>query len=155
VCWAGARPTVEDLPNLKYTKMVLDETMRLYPPAWAISRRAEEEDEISGFRIQAKWDVTVSPFVTHRHPTYWENPEGFDPERFAPERSRERPPYAYFPFGGGPRMCIGNNFALMEGQLILATIAQRFRLDLVPGHPVVPEPLVTLRAKYGLRMTLH
>ncbi|MDQ5823083.1 MAG: cytochrome P450 [Chloroflexota bacterium] len=151
----GRTPTTADLPNLTYTKMVLDETMRLYPPAWTISRRAVEEDEIVGYRIPAGAIVAVSPYAMHHHARYWENPEGFDPERFTPERSAQRPPYAYFPFGGGPRLCIGNNFALMEGQLILATIAQRYRLDLVPGHPVVVEPLITLRARYGMRMVLH
>ncbi|HET6312893.1 MAG TPA: cytochrome P450 [Chloroflexia bacterium] len=151
----GRVPTMSDLPNLTYTRMVLDETMRLYPPAWSISRKATEEDELAGYRIPAGAFITVSPYAMHRHPRYWENPEGFDPERFTPERSAQRPPYAYFPFGGGPRLCIGNNFALMEGQLILATMAQRYRLDLVPGHPVVVEPLITLRARYGMRMQLH
>ncbi|MDQ3707516.1 MAG: cytochrome P450 [Chloroflexota bacterium] len=151
----GRTPTVADLPKLTYTKMVLDETMRLYPPAWAISRKAIEEDELAGYRIPAGAIITVSPYAMHHNPRHWDNPEGFDPERFTPERSAQRPPYAYFPFGGGPRLCIGNNFALMEGQLILATIAQRYRLDLVPGHPVVVEPLITLRARYGMRMVLH
>src|SRR6185369_8679772 len=96
--------------------------------------------------------VFVSPFLMHRHPRLWENPEGFDPERFTPERVAQMPRYAYFPFGGGPRQCIGNNFALMETQILLATIAQRYRLELVPGHPVEPEPVITLRAKHGVRM---
>jgi cytochrome P450 len=146
---------MSDLPNLKYTRMVLDETMRLYPPAWSITRKAIDEDELAGYRIPAGAIITVSPYAMHHHARYWENPEGFDPERFTPERSAERPPYAYFPFGGGPRLCIGNNFAIMEGQLILATIAQRYRLDLMPGHPVVVEPLITLRARYGVRMMLR
>jgi cytochrome P450 len=93
--------------------------------------------------------------VTHRHPAFWEDPEVFDPERFAPERAASRPHYAYFPFGGGPRLCIGSNFALMEMQLILATIAQRYKLRLVPGRPVEPEALLSLRPRYGLPMTLH
>jgi cytochrome P450 len=151
----GRLPTVGDLPNLTYTRMVLDEAMRLFPPAYAITRRAVEEDEIQGYAIPAGATVMVSPYVTHRLPAFWENPEGFDPERFAPERDKTRHPYAYFPFGGGPRLCIGNNFALMEGVLILATIGRRYRLDLVPGHPVEVEPLITLRAKHGMRMALH
>ncbi len=151
----GRTPTMADIPSLAYTRMVLDEAMRLYPPAYAITRRAVEEDEIQGYRIPAGATVMVSPFVTHHHRGFWDNPEGFDPERFAPEREKSRHPYAYFPFGGGPRLCIGNNFALMEGVLILAAIGQRYRLDLVPGHPVEVEPLITLRAKYGMRMTLH
>ena len=93
--------------------------------------------------------------MTHRHPAFWDNPEGFDPERFTPERSAERPRFAYFPFGGGPRLCIGNTFAMTEIQLVLAAVAQRFRLDLVPGHRVVPEPLITLRPRGGVPMTLH
>ena len=148
-------PTMADLPNLPYTRMVLDESLRLYPPAWAISRKAVDEDVLAGYRIPAGSIITVSPYAMHHNPRFWPNPEGFDPERFSPERSEGRPPFAYFPFGGGPRLCIGNNFALMEGQLILATIAQRYRLDLVPGHPVMVEPLITLRARYGMRMTLH
>jgi cytochrome P450 len=151
----GRTPTAADLPNLNYTRMVLDEAMRLYPPAYAFTRRAIEEDEIQGYRIPAGATVMVSSYVTHHQAAHWENPEGFDPERFAPEREKTRHPYAYFPFGGGPRLCIGNNFALMEGVLILATIGQRYRLDLVPGHPVEVEPLITLRAKHGVRMTLH
>jgi cytochrome P450 len=151
----GRLPTVADLPNLTYTRMVLDEAMRLYPPAYAISRRAIEDDEIQGYHIPANATVLISPYVTHHLPAFWDNPEGFDPERFTPEREKTRHPYAYFPFGGGPRLCIGNNFALMEGVLILAAIGQRYRLDLVPGHPVATEPLITLRAKYGMRMTLH
>ncbi|HET9496147.1 MAG TPA: cytochrome P450, partial [Chloroflexia bacterium] len=151
----GRLPTVADLPSLIYTRMVLDEAMRLYPPAYAISRRALEDDEIQGYHIPANATVLISPYVTHHLPAFWDNPEGFDPERFTPEHEKTRHPYAYFPFGGGPRLCIGNNFALMEGVLILATIGQRYRLDLVPGHPVVTEPLITLRARYGMRMTLH
>src|SRR5260370_806696 len=99
--------------------------------------------------------VVLSHYLTHRHPACGENPELFDPERFTPERSAGRPHYTYFPFGGGPRMCIGSNFALMEMQLILATVAQRYQLHLVPGHPVEPEALLSLRLRYGLPMTLQ
>ncbi len=152
---AGRVPTVEDLPQLPYTRMVLQEAMRLYPPAWGLLRQAREDDEIRGYRIPARVRIVISQYVVHRHPGFWEEPERFDPERFAPGRVASRPPFAYFPFGGGQRMCIGNNFAMMEAQLILATVAQRYRLDLVPGHPVEPEPLITLRPRHGVLVTLH
>ena len=151
----GRIPTVDDLPDLSYNRMVIEEAMRYYPPAWSTSRAPAEDDEIGGFHIPAKSVVVLSPYVTHRHPAFWDNPEGFDPERFTPERSAERPRFAYFPFGGGPRLCIGNTFAMTEVQLVLATVAQRFRLDLVPGHRVVPEPLITLRPRGGVLMMLH
>ena len=152
---AGRVPTVADLPALPYTRMVLDEVMRLYPAAWITSRKALAADEIGGYHIPAGAYVVVSPYVTQRHPTFWEDPERFDPERFAPEQAAGRPRFAYFPFGGGPRQCVGQYFALMEAQLILATVAQRYRLELVPGHPVVAQPSVTLRPRYGIQMTVH
>ena len=108
-----------------------------------------------GIRIPANSMILVSPYAVQHHPDYWPDPERFDPERFTPEHTAERPHYAYFPFSSGPRMCIGSSFAMMEAQLILATIAQRYRLRLVPGHPVEPQMLVTLRPKYGLQMTIH
>lgn len=148
---AGRTPTLEDLPRLSYTRMVIEEVMRLYPPAWAIVRQAAVDDDLHGFRIPAKSPVIVMPYVTHRHPDFWERPNAFEPERFAPGRDVEHHKFAYFPFGGGPRQCIGNNFALMEAQLILATLAQHYTLDLVPDHPVEPEPTVTLRPRYGIR----
>jgi len=148
-------PTVEDLAHLPYTHMVVQEAMRLYPPAWVISRVPLADDAVDGFRLPAGEVVFLSPYVTHRHPAFWENPEGFDPERFAPERSAGRPRFAYFPFGGGPRLCIGNSFALQEAQLILATIARQYQLDLVPGHPVALHPLITLRPRYGMPMTVR
>ena len=152
----GRPPGLEDLPRLRYTRMVLEEAMRLYPPAWVITRSAEGEDEIGGYRIPAGGIVLVSPYVTHRDPALWENPEGFDPERFAPEHtggSGERPRYAYFPFGGGPHLCIGAGFAMMEATIVLGTVAGSLHLDLVPGHPVTVEPLVTLRPSPGIRVT--
>jgi cytochrome P450 len=151
----GRVPGVADLPELKYTRMVLEEALRLYPPAPVLSRKAIADDELQGYPIAANSMILISPYATHRHPTFWEEPEQFDPERFTPERAAARPPYAYFPFGGGPRICIGNHFAMMEAQLILATVAQRYQLRLVPGHPVEPQMVVTLRPRYGLPMTIH
>jgi cytochrome P450 len=151
----GRIPTINDLPNLPYSRMVLEETLRLYPPAWSFSRNAAEDDEIGGYRVPKGTVVLVSPYTMHRHPAFWERPEAFDPERFTPERSAGRPRFAYFPFGGGPRQCIGNQFAMLEAQLVLATVAQRCRLRVVPGHPVEPEPLITLRLKHGLLVTLE
>ncbi len=152
---AGRLPTLDDLPNLKYTRMVMDETMRMYPPAWLTNRRAIGADEIEGFAIPAGAQLTVSPYATHHDPALWPDPFQFDPERFTPERSADRHRYAYFPFGGGPRVCIGNNFALMEAQMFLAAVAQSYRLDLIPGRPVEPEALITLRPKDGPWMTVQ
>lgn len=128
--------------------------MRLYPPAYAISRWCVEADEVGGYDVPAGSAVTLSPYVTHRHPEIWEEAERFDPERFRPERQAERPRFAYMPFGGGPRQCIGNRFAMTEAMLILAMLTQRYRLDMVPDHPVELEPLITLRPRHGLRMTI-
>ena len=152
---AGSLPTIEHLPDLKYTRMVLEESLRLYPPFCVISRKAIADDELQGYQIPANSVILVSPYATQHHPEFWPDPERFDPERFTDERVTTRPHYAYFPFAGGPRMCIGSNFAMMEAQLVLATIAQRYQLRLVPGHPVEPQMKVTLRPKYGLRMTIH
>jgi cytochrome P450 len=148
----GRAPTLEDLPQLKYTRRVIDESLRLYPPAWIVERSAIAEDRLGGYQVPRRSVVLVSPFLTHRHPEIWPNPERFDPDRFTDEASAARPPFAYFPFGGGPRQCIGNNFALMEAQLILATVAQQLRLTGVPGFSVALNPLVTLRPRDGLKM---
>ncbi len=148
-------PGIEDLPNLTYTRMVLDETLRLYPAAWMISRTAVEEDEIGGYRIPAGHTLFLSPYFTHRRTDLWPNPEGFDPERFAPENGNGRPRFAYYPFGGGPRLCIGNNFALMEATLIVAMVMQRYRLDLMPGQTVKAHPKGTLRPRPGVWMMPH
>lgn len=150
----GNAPTLEHLPQLTYTSMVIQEAMRLYPPIWVLSRKALADDELGGFRIPQGSMVILSPYATHHHTAFWDQPEVFDPERFTPDRVVARPHYAYFPFGGGPRLCIGSNFAMMEAQLVLATVAQRYRLRLVPGHPVVPEAKITLRPRYGIPMTL-
>ncbi|QBD75535.1 cytochrome P450 [Ktedonosporobacter rubrisoli] len=151
----GRVPSIEDLANLPYTRMVIEEALRLYPPAWAFSRHALEDDELCGYHIPAGSDLFLSPYTTQRHPDFWERPDEFDPLRFSPERSAGRPHYAYFPFGGGPRLCIGRDFALMESRLVLATVLQQYRLRLVPGAHIEMAPLLTLRPRDGLPMTLH
>lgn len=150
----GRLPNIDDVPTLTYTTMVLEESMRLYPPAYAIARWGNEPDEVGGYATPANAVITMSPYITHRHPEFWDDPERFDPQRFSPERKAERPRYAYLPFGGGPRLCIGNNFAMTEAILLLASIVQRYRLTLLPGIPVELEPLITLRPKGKLMMTL-
>jgi cytochrome P450 len=151
---AGRVPTVRDLEKLRYTRMVIEEALRLYPPAWGISRQSYQEDQLGERRIPKQAVVTLSAYVTHRHPEFWPDPERFDPDRFSPEKDAARPEYAYFPFGGGPRRCIGNQFAMMEAQFILAMASQRFRMSAVPGYAVKPDPILTLRPKPGVLMTL-
>lgn len=151
----GAEPTLERLPQLSYTAMVVQEALRLYPPIWVLSRKALADDELGGYHIPQGSMVILSPYATHRHPAFWEQPEVFDPERFTPEHVAARPHFAHFPFGGGPRQCIGASFALMEMQAVLATVAQRFRLRLAPGALVSPEAKITLRPRYGMPMTLE
>ena len=151
----GRAVQIEDLPQLPLGRMVLEESMRLYPPAWAFARYAIDEDEIGGYTIPKGTYILMFPATTHRHPDFWEQPDVFDPERFAPERSAGRHRFAYFPFGGGPRICIGNQFALTETQLILATILPRYQFRL-SGEAPVPEPLITLRPRGSkLLMTAH
>ncbi|MBK8253767.1 MAG: cytochrome P450 [Polyangiaceae bacterium] len=144
-------PEVGDVNKLVYTTAVLKESMRLYPPAWIIGRRAVNDDVVDGYEIPADSIVFASPWVTHRHPGFWQNPEGFDPDRFLPERAATIHRTAYFPFGAGPRICIGQGFAMIEAVLLLATLCRKFRIDLVPGHPVVPQPSITLRPRYGIK----
>lgn len=148
-------PTMENLPDLPYCQNVISETLRLYPPSWITNRMALAEDEICGYRIPRGALITLSSYVTHRHPAFWEAPDSFDPDRFSAGRSQNRHRYAYFPFLSGPHLCIGKDFALLELQLILILVTQRFQLELVPGAAVVPEPLITLRPKGGLLMTVH
>lgn len=150
----GRAPTIEDLPQLPYGRMVLEETLRMRPPVWSIFRQAVAEDEIAGQRIEAKAAIIVSAYAMHHDSRFWDAPHEFRPERFALE-SASRPRYAYFPFGGGQHLCIGNGLALIEGQMVLSILAQRFRLRAVPNHPVVPLPGVTLRPKHGVLMTLE
>ncbi len=147
---AGGVPNVSDFSRLSYTEKVIQEVMRLYPSAWSISRRALGDDEIDGFFIPTNSIVAMSPYTMHRHPGFWDEPERFDPERFAPEKVAARPRFAYFPFGGGARQCIGNNFALMESMIIIPAIAGRFRLRRVSIEPVEEHALVTLRPKNGI-----
>jgi cytochrome P450 len=152
----GARlPRWEDLPKLEYTRRVFAEAMRLYPPAYATARIAKHDDEIAGCPIPAGSTVILSQFVTHRDPRFWPDPYQFDPDRFSPEAEAERPKFAYFPFGGGPRRCIGEPFAWMEGQLLLATIAHRYRIAVQPGYAPELQPLITLRPKGGMPVIVY
>jgi len=148
---AGRLPTLEDLPRLEYTAMVLAESMRLYPPAWAMGREALEDVTIGPYRLRRGTMVFFSQYFVHRDPRWFPHPERFWPERFTAEAKAARPRFAYFPFGGGGRQCIGESFAMMEATLSLATIAQRWRLALIPGQIVEPQPKITLRPKNGIR----
>jgi cytochrome P450 len=150
----GRLPTFADVPQLKYTEMVLAESMRLYPPAWALGRLAMTECEIGGYVIPPKSLVLMSQFVMHRDPRYFPEPLRFDPDRWTAEARDSRPQFSYFPFGGGPRRCIGESFAWMEGVLLIAALAQHWQMRLVPNHPVALKPVITLRPKHGMRMTL-
>jgi cytochrome P450 len=151
----GRMPASADLAALKWTRMVIEEAMRLYPPAHTISRTAIGEDRIGGVRVPPGASISISIYVTHRNPHLWPDPERFDPERFTPAAVAQRHRFAYLPFGGGPRICIGNGFALAEAQIIVAAIAQRYRVRLAPGRAVEPIGLVTLRPKGGLWVTLE
>lgn len=148
----GRAPTMADLPALTYTEQVVKESMRLMPPAWAIQREAIEDVELGGYLIPKGQDVLISQYATHRDARYFAHPERFQPERWTPEFARSLPKFAYFPFGGGPRLCIGMQFAMMEAVLMLATIYQRFDLELVSGQRIEPQPSITMRPKYGLKM---
>jgi len=152
---AGRSPTLEDLPKLRYTEHVISESMRLYPPAWGMARLAIEDAQIGGYRIPKGSGVSLSQWVVHRDPRWYEAPEEFRPERWEGDLLKRLPRFAYFPFGGGPRQCIGNSFAMMEAELLLAAIAQKFRLRLVPDQKVEPVASITLRPRHGIRMTLE
>jgi cytochrome P450 len=152
---AGRTPAYEDLAGLPYALQVFKEAMRLYPPAYALARQAVRDVKIGDYRVPAGTIVILSPYLLHRKPDYFPDPERFDPERFTPEAEKKLPRYAYLPFGGGPRLCIGNHFALLEGQIVLATLAQRVTLRLAPGQRIEPEPLITLRPKSGIRMIVE
>lgn len=152
----GRRPAdIDDLPRLAYTRMVLDEAMRLCPPAWVIDRNCTEDDEIDGYAIPKGSLVLLSPYVTHRHPEFWPDAERFDPTRFEKAKVTERPRHAYFPFGIGPRVCVGMSFALAEAVMVLATLIDRFDVEPVDGHVLKLDANVTLRPKNGLPMTVR
>jgi cytochrome P450 len=151
----GRAPTFADLPKLVYMQQVISEVLRLYPAAYLFAREAVSDDTIDGFLIPKSTLIFITPYVTHRDPKYWPDPERFDPDRFAPEQAAGRPRHVYIPFGEGPHVCIGNNFALMEMQLILSLVLQKFRLKLVPNHPIAFKPEATLRPRYGMKMTIE
>ncbi len=151
----GRAPSVEDMPKLVYTGHVLSESMRLYPPAWGMARLVREEVEVAGYKLLPGNGVAFAQWIVHRDRRWFDEPGKFLPERWEGDLAKRLPHFAYFPFGGGPRQCIGNSFALMEATLILATVAQKFRFRLVPGHPVTPLASITLRPAHGIRATLE
>jgi cytochrome P450 len=151
----GRLPTMADIGSLPYVERVVTESMRLYPPAWIIGRRAIAAYPIKDYVAPARSILIMSPYIMQRDARYYPEPERFNPDRWTPEFRATLPRFAYFPFGGGPRQCIGESFAWMELILLVATIAQRWQLRLVPGHPVVPQPLITLRTKHGMKMTVQ
>ena len=151
----GRPPSFADLPSLPYCRMVFEETLRLYPPAHTISRRALRDDKIGGVRVPAGANITISPFATHRNPHLWPDPDRFDPERFHPDQAAKRHRFAFLPFGGGPRICIGMHFAIAEAQIIIATLAQSFSVKTLPGHVVEPVATLTLRAKNGIQVVVE
>ncbi len=150
----GKLPTLEDLGQLFYTQQIIKESMRLYPPVSLMGREAAVDTQIGDYEIPQGMAIMISQWVMHRHPKYFENPEVFQPERWTQEFEKQLPKGVYIPFGDGPRICIGKGFAQMEAALLLATIAQRFQIDLVPGYPIVPQPSITLRPENGLKVQL-
>jgi cytochrome P450 len=148
-------PSVADLPGLTYAEAIISESMRLYPPAYAMARQARGPTEVAGHPVAPGVIVILPTWVVHRDPRWFEDPEAFRPERWAGDLARRLPRFAYFPFGGGPRQCIGTAFAMMEAVLILAGIAQRFRLTMLPGQHVTPTPYITLRPEPGPRMRVE
>ena len=148
-------PTYEDLTKLKYTTQIVYESLRLYPPAWSVGRRSIEEDEIGGYRIPKGIDIAISPYILHRHPDFWDNPEVFDPNRFSSENRKKITPFSYIPFGGGPHVCVGQNFAIMELILVIAMIAKQFRLRIKDNQKVEIDPCITLRPLKEVFMTIQ
>jgi cytochrome P450 len=151
----GRSPAFADLPNLPYALQVFKESLRFYPPVPLIARQTTQDTVVGGHQMKKGTSVTISAYAMHHNPRYFADPERFDPDRFLPEREAALPRHVFEPFGGGPRICIGNHFALMEGQLLLATIAQRASLELASGQVVEPEPLITIRPKNGMPMTVR
>jgi cytochrome P450 len=152
---SGGPLDAEAMHGFRYTTMVLQETMRLFPPVWLLPRIAQADDQIGEYHVPAGADVLISPYLLHRHPGLWPDPGRFDPERFDPAKQASRDRYAYIPFGAGPRFCVGNNLGMMEATIVLATVARELRLRKVPGYKVVGEPMLTLRVRGGLPMTVH
>ena len=150
----GTPPSIEDLPKLSYLQMAIYESLRLFPAVWWFSRVTTQDEVIDGYVIPSGSTLILSQYTMNRHPAFWDNPEIFDPERFSPERSKDRPHYCFFPFGGGPRICIGNNFALLEFQIVAAMVTQRYRLVLPPDHKLDLHPMISLRPRGGLPMNV-
>jgi enediyne biosynthesis protein E7 len=148
-------PSYADLPRLRYTTMVVEEAMRLYPPVWILPRKAQQADTVGGYSVPAGADVLVCPYTLHRHPRFWAAPERFDPERFDPARPPDRPRYAYIPFGAGPRFCVGNNLGMLEAVFVVAVVTRELHLAVPPGRQIVPEPMLSLRVRGGLPVTVR
>jgi cytochrome P450 len=151
----GRAPTIEDLPLLPYTEQVVNEALRLYPPVWGVFRDCQEADELGGYAIKPGTVILLSTWVVHHDERFYAEPEEFRPERWEKQAVQQRPRYAYFPFGGGQRLCIGNIFAMVEARLILATLAQKWRFTLVPDQPFELVPAITIRPKYGIQVVSH
>ncbi len=151
----GRVPTIEDLPRLPYTEQIMNEALRLYPPVWGVFRDCQEADELGGYVIKPGTVMLLSTWVVHHDARFYAEPEEFRPERWEKQAVQQRPRYAYFPFGGGQRLCIGNIFALVEARLILATLAQKWRFTLVPDQPFELVPSITIRPKYGIQVVAH
>lgn len=148
-------PAYEDLHELTFATMVVQEAMRLYPPVWILPRKALADDEVGGYHVPAGADVLICPYTLHRRPDSWDDPERFDPGRFDPTNRDDRHRYSYIPFGAGPRVCVGSNLGMLEAVFVLATVSRELRLTLPPGHRAVPEPMLSLRVRGGLPMTIH
>jgi cytochrome P450 len=153
--YGDRRPVYEDLNRLRYTHMVLEEAMRLYPPVWILPRRAVADDEVGGYHVPAGAEVLICPYTLHRHPRYWPEPDRFNPDRFDPDLPSDRPRYAHIPFGAGPRFCVGNHLGMMEATFIISALMRDLLLEKVPGHEVKPEPMMSLRLGGGLPLTVH
>ena len=148
-------PSFESLRSLGYSLQVVEESLRLYPPAWAVSRAALENDTFEGFNINKNQEILCLIYGVHHSPVYWNDPEKFDPERFTTENKKQQTPFSFMPFGGGPRLCIGNSFALMEMQLVLAMMIKRYKIEVVPDQEIDFNPLITLRPRNGIKVKVH